>query len=179
MEDVILVVGLIFPAISWLSIIVKMLQYVLTKKSSSEVYIPFIGPILIDIWIVAVDGPVWTLVIPWIADIGTIMFGIAMPKLVVEWWQTSPFNRTFVLVGTKANQAVEISFHKGGHYVLQKNRTRRLNEVGVIALSEPGTYEENEDTITLTSHTGGIVKDQGVRKKYPQTLSCEPIKGRQ
>lgn len=156
MENALLIAGLIFPAISWLSFLASGIQYLLAKKTSSGVYIPFIGPLLIDIWIIAVDAPIWTLVIPWIADIGTVFFLFAMPRLIVNAWQTSQFTRIFLLVGMRANQAVEISFHKGGHYVLKKNWNRPTGEMGVVALSEPGSFEEVEESIVLTSHTGAM-----------------------
>jgi tetratricopeptide (TPR) repeat protein len=42
------------------------------------------------------------------------------PRMATEMWQTSRFTRVFRLVGSRENQSVEISFHKGGCYVLKK-----------------------------------------------------------
>lgn len=154
MEHSLLVVGLIFPAISWLTLVGGIVQARRTGKSSSGIYIPFIGPILIDLWIIAVGAPKWMLVVPWMADIGTLLFLRALPRLILDAWRTSRFTRTFLLTGGRGNQAVEISFHKGGYYVLRKTWQRAAGECGMTARGEPGTFVSAPDGITLTSHTG-------------------------
>ena len=156
MELVVLIAGLIFPTISWLTFIACTLQATFAGKSSSGVYIPIIGPILLDIWILLINAPGWTLAIPWIADIGTIIFALAIPRLFAEFWQTSIFTRTFTLEGAHTNQRAIISFHKGGHYLLTKNWTRRPGEAGVSSVGEPGTYYQHATTIELKSHAGFV-----------------------
>lgn len=149
-----LLAGLIFPVISWLSFLGSNLQYQLSGKSSSGIYIPFIGPVLISIWILFKDYPVWVIIVPWVVDIGTILFLFALPGLVNELWITSRFTQIFLLIGSKGNQTAEISFHNGGHYVLKKNWNRKDSESGIMSLGEPGTFETKEDALILTSHVG-------------------------
>jgi len=131
---ILLIVGLFFPTISLLSFIASLLQAAIAKKNSSGIYVPIIGPVLLDFWLLSVDRPYWMLALPWIADIGTVFFAIAAPRLVTEVWQTSGFTRLFSLTGTQANQSVEISFHKGGHYQLIKRWARPEGQLGIIAI---------------------------------------------
>ena len=154
MENALLILGLVFPMLSWLTLVVGSIQARSTGKSSSGVYIPFIGPILIDIWLLGVGAPSWSLIIPWIVDIGTLFFLWVLPQMVVDGWRTSRFTRTFLFVGVQGNQTVEISLHKGGRYVLKKQWQRPPNECGITGLGEPGTFQQDGDQFTLTSHTG-------------------------
>jgi len=154
MKNAFLVLGLIFPLLSWFTFIGVTIQHWRTKKSTSGIYIPFIGPILIDIWIAAVGSPTWTLIVPWVLDIGTLFFLRVLPRLIDDAWQTSRFTRTFLLVGSKGNQTVEISLHRGGRYVLKKQWLRPSNECGITALGEPGTFVGNGEEFILTSHVG-------------------------
>lgn len=154
MDNVLLILGLVFPMLSWLTLVAGVIQSRATGKGSSGVYIPFIGPILIDIWLLSIGAPTWSLIIPWIGDIGTLFFLWVLPQMVVDGWRTSRFTRTFLFVGTQGNQTVEISLHKGGRYVLRKRWQRPPNECGITALGEPGTFEREGDEFTLTSHTG-------------------------
>ena len=154
MQNAFLVLGLIFPLLSWFTFIGGAIQHWRTGKSSSGIYIPFIGPVLIDIWIVAVDSPAWMLIVPWVLDIGTWAFLWVLPRSIASAWHTSRFTRTFLLVGSRGNQTVEISLHRGGRYVLKKQWQRPSNECGIVALGEPGTYEVKGETFILTSHLG-------------------------
>ena len=154
MKNALLVLGLIFPLLSWFTFIGGAIQHWRTKKSCSGIYIPFIGPILIDIWIVAVGSPVWTLIVPWVLDIGTLFFIWVLPRLIADAWQTSRFTRTFLFVGSKGNQTVEISLHRGGRYVLKKQWQRPSNECSITALGKPGTFKVNGEEFILTSHLG-------------------------
>ena len=156
MENALLTLGLLFPAVSWITLLASSIQQLTRGLSSSGVYIPFIGPVLLDIWLVLLGAPTWTLSIPWIADIGTVLFLWVFPRLVSDIWSTSRFTRTFLFVGTMGSQIVEISMHNGGRYVMTRKWNRPMNELGVTALNEPGTFESHDDEITLTSHTGWV-----------------------
>jgi hypothetical protein len=158
MEHVLLIVGLIFPAISWLSVLGGHLQSRATGKSCSGVYVPFIGPILIDLWLHRVGAPGWTMLVPWITDIGTLFFLWLLPAMLLSEWRTSRFTRTMLLAGAKDNQSVKISFHKGGDYVMYKTWHRPDGEFGITGLGEPGSFESESRFITLTSHTGSTRK---------------------
>jgi hypothetical protein len=154
MEKTFLVAGLIFPALNWFTSLACAIQFALAKKTSSPVLIPFVGPILIDAWIVSTGAPAWALAIPWVADIGTVRFAVFMPRLLRELWQTSRFTRTSLLSGARERQTAEISFHRGGHYVLRKTWRREPGELGIVSLGEPGMYGERDGVITLLSHVG-------------------------
>lgn len=154
MSNALLIAGLIFPAISWLSFIACAVQNARTGKSASGVYIPFIGPVLIDIWIYSAGHSAWFMLLPWVADIGTVLFVCAMPRLVGEFWQTSRYTQRRKFTGAQGNQTVTLTLHEGGNYVLVINWQREADEPGITQMSEPGTYEEHEGRIDLTSHSG-------------------------
>jgi hypothetical protein len=154
MNNVFLILGLIFPLLSWFTLICGAIQHWRTKKSSSGIYIPFIGPILIDIWFVSVGSQSWTLIVPWVLDIGTLSFLWVLPRLIADAWQTSRFTRTFLFVGSEGNQTVGISLHKSGRYMLRKKWQRPPNELGITSLGEPGTFEVDRNDFILTSHVG-------------------------
>jgi len=155
MLRLLLAAGLFFPLLSWLTFFLAAVRPRRNGKRASGIYIPVIGPVLLDAWLAATGHAAWTLALPWIADIGTLFFLRAAPRLVRDEWRTSRFTREFVLSGAHGNQSVEISFHRGGHYVLTKRWTRAPGEMGIVQLSEPGTYiADAGNTITLTAHTG-------------------------
>jgi hypothetical protein len=163
MENALLILGLVFPGLAWLTLVAGAIQSRVTGKSYSSVCIPFIGPILIDIWLLVIGAPAWSLILPWIGDIGTLLFLWVLPGLVADEWRHSRFTRTVLFVGVLGNQTVEISLHKGGRYVLKKQWSRRSNECGLTAFGEPGTFEREGDEFTLTSHSGWtrIIRRQG------------------
>ena len=154
MKNALLILGLVFPMLGWLTLVAGAIQFRATGKGSSGVYIPFIGPALIDIWLLQIGAPAWSLILPWFGDIGTLFFLWVLPKMVVDEWRYSRFTRTTLFVGSRGNQNVEISLHKGGRYVLKKRWRRSSDECGITALGEPGTFEQVGDEFTLISHMG-------------------------
>lgn len=155
-QSPLLILGILFPALGWFSFIASTVKRLRTGKPSSGVYIPFIGPMLIDMWLRSVGAQPWTMILPWMADIGTLHFIWMMPRLLSEIWRYSRWTRLFVLSGSHENQTVLISFHKGGHYVLKKNWQRPAGETGIVSLGEPGTFICDGNGWILTSYLGGI-----------------------
>jgi hypothetical protein len=80
--------GLLFPLISYLTAGLCLLDWLLRKRSSSPILIPLIGPLALNTWLLIAGKPLWTLVLPWILDLGTVWFFLILPRLVREWWQT-------------------------------------------------------------------------------------------
>lgn len=81
---------------------------------------------------------------------------MALPAMVKEAFNSSRLTRLFVLTGNQSNQAVSISFHKGGNYHFQKKWQLPPGEMGLIEVNEPGTYTELPGSLKLTSHTGSM-----------------------
>lgn len=149
-----LILGLLFLLIGWFSFIASTANRFTTGKSSSGVYIPFIGPIFIDMWLRSVGAQSWTMILPWVMDFGTLQFFWIMPRLVSEMWRYSRWTRLFLLSGLHENQTVHLSFHAGGHYVLKKNWQRPAGEPGIVSLGEPGTFIRDGNGWILTSYMG-------------------------
>jgi len=79
--------GLLFPIISWLTTIGCYYKWLKYKKHSSAIYIPFIGPVLLTIWVCGAEKPWWLIPIVWICDIGTVSFIYVIPRLISDWWK--------------------------------------------------------------------------------------------
>ena len=156
-----LAIGALFPAISWLTLIAGYLHYKWHGRASSGVYVPFVGPLMLDLWLLARGEPGWLLVVPWVIDVGTLFFLAALPRLVKDAWQTSRFTRLLHLSGEHSEARVDISLHRGGHYLLTKHWNQRapLHASAVprlITLGEPGLCDESPDGWRLTSHAGRV-----------------------
>ncbi len=149
-----LVAGLIFPAVSWLTFMASRRSLWRHKKRASSVFIPFVGPLLLTIWVVCAGKPLWLMAIAWGADIGTLAFLFVSPRLIKDWWQTSCFTRTLKLQGSQGEQSAIITFHSTGQYLLKKSWHRPRGQTGIAGLGEPGTSTQSGGEYQLTSHAG-------------------------
>ena len=159
MKHALLAYGLIFPLLSWVTVVAGAITFAATGKRSSAIIIPFVGPILLSIWVLVSNFPWWVLFVPWILDIGTMMFVWALPQFASEAWRTSTYTRTQLLTGRNGIESAQISLHKGGYYVLKKRWRRKPEAPGIAERSEPGNFEiGGGEEIILTSHTGRLRK---------------------
>ena len=84
-----LIAGLLFPMISLLSGAGSLLHQWRHKSYASPVFIPFVGPLLLTIWVISAHKPLGLIALAWVCDIGTVAFLAAGPRLVKDWWHTS------------------------------------------------------------------------------------------
>ena len=94
-----------------------------------------------------------SIAIVWFADLGTLAFLVASPRLFRDWWHTSSFTRVLALNGSKDNQRALITIHSTGHYLLKKAWSPP-GQTGIVGLGEPGTFTKVDDRYELTSHFG-------------------------
>jgi len=106
-----LIAGVIFPAISLLTGIGSLLYQWRHKKYASPVFIPFVGPLLLTSWVILAHKALWFVAIAWVADIGTIAFLAVSPRLIRDCWHTSSFTRILSLNGSQDNQSAIITLH--------------------------------------------------------------------
>ncbi len=151
---ILLIAGLIFPIISWLTGLGSLADQWHNKKHSSPIFIPFIGPVLLTSWVIFAHKPLWFIAIVWLADLGTLAFLAVSPQLIRDWWHTSSFTRILALNGNKDSQSVIITLHSTGHYLLKKSWSRPPGQSGIIRLGEPGTFIQLDNQFELTSHVG-------------------------
>lgn len=149
-----LVVGLIFPALSLFTEMASLWDRWRHQKHSSPVFIPFIGPILLTSWVLIDHNPLWWIPFVWIADIGTMAFLVISPRLIADWWHISSFTRILTLRGDHDIQSAIITLHSSGHYLLKKSWNRPPGQIGIVALGEPGTFIQTENQYELTSDLG-------------------------
>lgn len=149
-----LVSGVIFPALSIVTGIASVWTSWRSNRHSSPVFIPLIGPILLSLWVFVEGHPLWTLLAVWGLDIGTLAFAAVLPRLLREYWNTSSFTRVLTLRGNSGIQNAIITLHSTGCYLLKKSWNRAEGEVGIVGLGEPGTFSADGDAFELTSHFG-------------------------
>ncbi|MBB6559999.1 hypothetical protein HNP48_002671 [Acidovorax soli] len=156
-SHLLLILGLLFPLISWLTLAGSWWTARRSGGHSSPVLVPFVGPLVLTWWLWQQGARGWTFALPWVLDIGTVMFLYVLPRLVAEEWRTSRFTRVLALTGSQGVAQVRISLHSGGHYLLKKRWNRAPGELGTIALSEPGTYVQGAaGSLELRSHAGKV-----------------------
>ena len=146
--------GAFFPLISLITGLLSAYEWNVNKRHCSPVFIPFFGPILFDIGLLLAKEPLWTLLLPWVLDIGTIAFLFAIPGMTRDWWQTSRFTLINNLAGKQNNQTATITLHRTGKYLLRKQWQRPAGEFGVVSLGELGHYVMGETEIQLHSDNG-------------------------
>lgn len=169
METTILFVGLFFPIISWVSLIITQLLLKYKNKYSSAILTPLIGPILLNIWMYMTDKAIWMYPIPWVLDIGTLPFLIMLPKQIKDEWSLSSYTQIFSISSTVGLQSTKISFHKSGKYLIKFRWKRIEKDFGIIATNDFGKFNKLRDgNYVLTSHTGNII----TLKKEDNSYHC-------
>ncbi len=150
-----LVFGLLPPLITYASVTAAWWFSWRHGGHASAIYIPFLGPILLTSWIVLDDRPLfWLIPAVWIGDLGTVVFLIHIPGMVRELWHTSWFTLVLKLHGEKGIETATLTLHAGGHYILWKRWARQKDELGIVELSEPGTFIQLGNNYELTAHFG-------------------------
>lgn len=148
--------GLVFPTISWLTLFQSVWTGWRKGRSSSVVFIPFVGPILLTWWISIEGHSLWMISVVWVLDIGTMCFIAMMPRMIKESWESSKYTRILTLHGVNGNQDVVIEFQQNGKYALRKTWDKHEGEYGTSSLGEPGTFSIDGDTINMVSHLGQV-----------------------
>jgi hypothetical protein len=148
------VAGVIFPALSWMTAASALWTSWRTNRHSSPIFIPFVGPLLLTCYILVEGRSRWMVPAVWALDIGTLAFLWVLPRLAMELWNTSSFTRIMTLRGTSGIQNAVITLHTTGHYMLKKSWDRQEGESGIARLGEPGTFCADGDAFELVSHSG-------------------------
>jgi hypothetical protein len=81
-DHILFVIGIILAVLNLVSFLASTYSWYVDKKHSSFLFIPFIGPILLDISLKLGGASGWILVLPWILDIGTMYLLICIPHLI-------------------------------------------------------------------------------------------------
>jgi hypothetical protein len=149
-----LILGLFFPAISLVTLVLSGISNNQTGKSSSPVIIPLIGPILLTMWVFASGYSLWLIPLVWLCDLGTIALIWLFPWLAMELWRTSRFTRNGMLSGEEGNRKVVVTLHRGGHYVLRSSWQSGPIERGVSSIGESGRFVKQQGVLEIESHAG-------------------------
>jgi hypothetical protein len=149
-----LVLGLVFPALSLVTTVSSALTFWLTNRHSSAGLIPFIGPVLLTCYVFVEDRSRWMIPAVWTLDIGTVAFISVLPRLISDWWNTCSYTLIKTFYGKDGIQDAVITLHTTGRYLMKKSWSRRDGEYGIVGLGEPGTFSKDGDAFELVSHHG-------------------------
>jgi hypothetical protein len=148
------VVGAFFPVLSLITGIGSFLSRRRHKKYSSPAFVPFVGPVVLSMWVVSAHKPLWAIPLVWVCDVGTMAFLWVSPRLFSDLWQTSFFTRVAAFEGTEGLQSAVISIHSSGRYLLEKKWRRQPGDLGVSASREVGNVSKHEGTYLLKADNG-------------------------
>jgi len=153
-----LIVGLLFPALSWLTGVASYVDWRRHKKHSSPAFVPFAGPIVLTKWVLSAHKPLWVIPLVWLCDLGTIGFFWSLPGLIRAGRQTSPSTRVAVFENSEGMQTTVISIHSTGRYLLERKgrleRKRRPGRFITWEMGELGNVSEDRGTYLLQADHG-------------------------
>jgi hypothetical protein len=165
--DLYLVVGCVFLALNWFTIIANYIYGKATGNFSWTIIMPVIGPVLINIWSINLGFNLGVLLIPWIFDIGTVYFILVILRMMEEYWQYSYFTKHLTLTSEAGNQRAQISFHKNNLFIIRYNWKRTKDGPVIISMNDFGTYDiRGNENYILENHTGKIRELSKSNGKY-------------
>ncbi len=151
---ILLVAGLFFPVISWVTVVLSVFSRWKSDRHASPIFIPLIGPLLLTCWIFGENYSYWLIPVVWMSDIGTVAFIAVLPWLIGEYWNTSRFTCLMTLRGATGIEKAVITLHSTGHYHLEKSWDRAQNESGISSLGESGKFTRDGNDLELQAHDG-------------------------
>ena len=154
LSKVLLGLGLFFPVMSFVTLILAAIESRRTGRNCSAILIPFVGPISLTGWALITGRSSWFIPLVWITDPGTILFLWVLPRLITEACQISRWTRLQRFEATHRQASATLTLHRHGYYLLKCSWVRTGREPGIIALSETGRFFESHNQIVLTSHDG-------------------------
>ena len=155
--DPLFIIGCIFPTIGWITFITSSLYQWTTGKYSSAVFIPIIGPAVLNIWSLGEGHEWWAYLLPWALDISTIAFFLALPALIKDEFNYSRYNNQLTLESTNGIQLVKLMLQKNNTYICHFTWKRNKSDLGIIATTDRGEYDQYDgECIRLKSHTGKV-----------------------
>jgi hypothetical protein len=165
-HHIVLAIGLLLPAISWITLGLSVYDWHRHRRNSSPVFIPVIGPLIVSGWIVATHrSPLW-IPLAWIADIGTLAYLRASPRIVRELWDTSRWTQTQEFRANHGEWTATLTLHSTGAYHLRYSRDSV--GLGLKEQSIAGKYTREGDEIHLLAvrgenHDLKLVRERGGR----------------
>ncbi len=76
--------GLLFPVMSWITLPWAWWTRRKTGRNCSAVLIPFFGPFILTVWVLAFRRPAWYIPLVWIADPATVFYLWVMPSILKD-----------------------------------------------------------------------------------------------
>lgn len=143
-------IGILFPFLSWLTLGLSFYEKKFHNRNASPIFIPFIGPIALNIAVILKGESLLWLPLPWLLDVGTLSFFYIMPNLIKDIWSSSPFNCVAFYEGKFSSKSAELSLFKNGGYLLKI--TMNTREAGVFKVNDLGTFNRQAEEILLNSH---------------------------
>lgn len=143
-------IGILFPCLSWVTLGLSFYEKRFHKRNASPIFIPFIGPLALNIAVILKGESILWLPLPWLLDVGTLAFLYITPNLVKDIWNTAAFNCVALYEGIFESKSAELSLFKNGGYVLKI--TMSTTAASVFKVNDLGTYKKHAEEILLISH---------------------------
>lgn len=156
MTTLLLIAALLFPALSYLTFALSIYDHWRRDKYSSPIFVPFVGPVLVTVWIVVTGNSLLWVPLAWVLDIGTLAFLAAVPQLATEWWVTSSWTRVREFRAKRGAWSVRLTLHSTGRYLAEFERAGQ--ELGIAGFMRVGSYLDRGDEIELTGDDGHIAR---------------------
>lgn len=146
-----LLMGLFFPVVSWVTLPLAWWTSRKTGRHCSAVMIPVIGPICLTLWLLVAKHSVWLIPLVWILDPATALFlWVFLWKVPCDWIHE---RRTCIarFQGKRGRHAVKLSLYEDGSYTLEHDWRLSLRELGVTSSREIGHFSKLGDEFELVS----------------------------
>ena len=126
--------------------------------------IPLVGPLLLTIPFLLIQGLrpyVW---LPFLIDPGTVVLFMFIPRMVSELWSTSRFRLRSEYVGVQGRMTCRLKLFKKEIFTMEQSIQLARGEVGLVSRGRIGRWrreegrlilEENKTTAILESLPGG------------------------
>jgi len=167
-HHIIFAIGFLLPVVAWITLGLSAYDRWRYGKHSSPVFIPIIGPLIISLWIVAMQySPLW-IPLAWVSDIGTLAFLRVVPRIIREEWDTSWWTRVSEFRAARDNWTARLTLHSTGAYHLVYKNQNHVDQLGLKEISIAGKFSRRGDEI----HLKGVRGDDHDLKLIRQPDGC-------
>lgn len=137
--------GCLVSMLNWASLI----QSAITKKLASPV--PLIGALFLGLGLSYFEKARPYVILSIIADYGTLVLIISLPRLIREFWVTRRFNLVRTCVANSQNAKYELRLYRKGVFVInvkfEPPQTANEHGAKISEFGLQGKWEEGKDVI--------------------------------
>lgn len=114
-----------------------------------------------------------------ILDYGTLVFLLALPRIVDELWKTSRFNLLEEYVGQQSNKTVRLLLFRKGVFTIEQQFHRPPGECGLIQVGTIGTWKREDGRLLLSLDGDSAIFEALLGAEYEAVLQASGFRGYQ